>query len=450
MLDAEPARDPLVDDRRVDVAVADDPRPALERRADHHARRARRAPTRTAPPRPTGSSRARAGRASRIASPSGVPPGSRVATTSSPLSRSQSASSAAWVVFPDPSGPSKVMNTRAPTIRRYARGGHRRRRLHRLEPRRRPRRARRRGARDRRPLASGKREYVNAAGDVRRARHPRAASTSRASTSCSTSPRRPTCRPRFAARPRRRRERRRHGPHPRGGAERRRAGRLHLDRRRDLRRVRHAGGRGRRRGARSRPTGSRSSAARSTSPAGTASTATSHVVARFANVFGPRQSPSLEGGVVSIFLERMRARRADDDLRRRAAGPRLRLRRRRRRRRCSRRRATTAASSTSGRGVATTVSTLHGRCAEVAGSDAEPAFEPARLGDVRRSVLDVSRARAGARLARPDAARRRPRAHLGLDDREREDSARAGERPGTVDAPLSRRTSCPPVAHARR
>ncbi len=32
---------------------------------------------------------------------------------------------------------------------------------------------------------------------------------------------------------------------------------------------------------------------------------TTHVVARLGNVFGPRQSPSLEGGVVSIFLERM-------------------------------------------------------------------------------------------------------------------------------------------------
>jgi UDP-glucose 4-epimerase len=32
---------------------------------------------------------------------------------------------------------------------------------------------------------------------------------------------------------------------------------------------------------------------------------TSHVVTRLGNVFGPRQSPSLEGGVVSIFLDRM-------------------------------------------------------------------------------------------------------------------------------------------------
>ena len=33
-------------------------------------------------------------------------------------------------------------------------------------------------------------------------------------------------------------------------------------------------------------------------------------------------------------------------------------------------------------------------CAEVAGVAAEPTFEPARLGDLRRSALDVSRAAA--------------------------------------------------------
>src|SRR5437016_13502128 len=34
---------------------------------------------------------------------------------------------------------------------------------------------------------------------------------------------------------------------------------------------------------------------------------TSHVTLRFGNVYGPRQSASLEGGVVAIFLERMAA-----------------------------------------------------------------------------------------------------------------------------------------------
>ena len=58
----------------------------------------------------------------------------------------------------------------------------------------------------------------------------------------------------------------------RGGAAARDAGRLRLDRRRDLRRVRRARARGRPSGGRSRPTASRSSPARSTSPPTTGST----------------------------------------------------------------------------------------------------------------------------------------------------------------------------------
>ena len=34
---------------------------------------------------------------------------------------------------------------------------------------------------------------------------------------------------------------------------------------------------------------------------------TRHVALRFANVYGPRQLPKLEGGVVSIFIDRLRA-----------------------------------------------------------------------------------------------------------------------------------------------
>ena len=49
----------------------------------------------------------------RTSSPSGVPPGSRVATTSRPSARSASASRFACVVLPDPSRPSKVTNTAA-------------------------------------------------------------------------------------------------------------------------------------------------------------------------------------------------------------------------------------------------------------------------------------------------------------------------------------------------
>jgi UDP-glucose 4-epimerase len=116
-----------------------------------------------------------------------------------------------------------------------------------------------------------------------------------------------------------------------------------------------------------------------------------HVALRFGNVFGPRQLASLEGGVVSIFLERMAQGEPTtifgDGLQERdfvfvsdvvdalvaAAGH-------------------GGGVFNVGTGGATSVLDLHRACAAVAGSDAEPRFEAARLGEVRRSVLDVSRA----------------------------------------------------------
>jgi UDP-glucose 4-epimerase len=43
-----------------------------------------------------------------------------------------------------------------------------------------------------------------------------------------------------------------------------------------------------------------------------------------------------------------------------------------------------------GTGADTTVAQLHDACASVAGVNAKPRLEEARLGDVRRSVLDVA------------------------------------------------------------
>jgi UDP-glucose 4-epimerase len=118
----------------------------------------------------------------------------------------------------------------------------------------------------------------------------------------------------------------------------------------------------------------------------------SHVVLRFANVYGPRQDSSLEGGVVAIFLERMARGEQTlifgDGMQTRdfvyvgdvvgallaAAGH-------------------DGGTFNIGTGQETTVLELHRLCAEVSGSKAEPTFEPARLGDARRSVLDVARAR---------------------------------------------------------
>jgi UDP-glucose 4-epimerase len=117
---------------------------------------------------------------------------------------------------------------------------------------------------------------------------------------------------------------------------------------------------------------------------------TGNTVLRFGNVFGPRQDAGLEGGVVSIFLERMARGDSttifgDGGQERdfvfvgdvvaaclaaigRPGGP-----------------------FNVGTGVATTVLDLHRACAAAAGVAAEPTFEEARLGDVQRSVLDVSR-----------------------------------------------------------
>lgn len=119
---------------------------------------------------------------------------------------------------------------------------------------------------------------------------------------------------------------------------------------------------------------------------------TSHVVCRLANVYGPRQLPSLEGGVVAIFLERLREGGeteifgdgnqtrdfvyVGDVVRALLAA---------------------AASPTTGvfnvaSGVATTVAELHRLCAAIAGVEQEPRFAPARRGDLRHSVIDPSRA----------------------------------------------------------
>jgi UDP-glucose 4-epimerase len=116
---------------------------------------------------------------------------------------------------------------------------------------------------------------------------------------------------------------------------------------------------------------------------------TRNVVLRFANVYGPRQDAGLEGGVVSIFLERMA--RGDETL---IFGDGLQTRdfvyvgdvvdsllaavgR-------------DGGVFNIGTGEETSVLTLHKACRAVSGRENEPRFEPARLGDARRSVLDVS------------------------------------------------------------
>lgn len=117
---------------------------------------------------------------------------------------------------------------------------------------------------------------------------------------------------------------------------------------------------------------------------------TEHVVCRLGNVFGPRQLPELEGGVVAVFLDRLRGGRETqifgDGLQTRdfvyvgdvatallaAAGG--------------------SGIYNVGTGVATRVLDLHRLCAEVAGVGQEPSFAEPRPGDLRHSVLDAGRA----------------------------------------------------------
>jgi UDP-glucose 4-epimerase len=117
-----------------------------------------------------------------------------------------------------------------------------------------------------------------------------------------------------------------------------------------------------------------------------------HVALRLANVYGPRQSSELEGGVVSIFMERLA--RGEETL---VFGD------------GEQSRdfvyvgdviaAVLAATEAGGgdtfnigTGAETTVNDLHRLCAQAVGVEAEPRHLEARAGDARRSVLDATRA----------------------------------------------------------
>ncbi|MDX6513825.1 MAG: UDP-glucose 4-epimerase, partial [Gaiellaceae bacterium] len=117
-----------------------------------------------------------------------------------------------------------------------------------------------------------------------------------------------------------------------------------------------------------------------------------HVVLRFGNVYGPRQEPSLEGGVIAVFLDRMAAGQPTaiygDGTQTRdfiyvkdvVAGM------------------LAAAGHDAGvfniaAGESTSVSELHRLCRAVSGRDEEPEYGPARPGDLMHSALDPARAR---------------------------------------------------------
>ncbi len=115
---------------------------------------------------------------------------------------------------------------------------------------------------------------------------------------------------------------------------------------------------------------------------------TRHVSLRYANVYGPRQDPKGEAGVVAIFLGALARGEAPrifgvgtqtrDYV---YAGDVA--------------RATLAAAGHEGvlnvgTGIETSVLELYDLCRRVAGVDVEPEMAPARLGELERSVLDAS------------------------------------------------------------
>jgi UDP-glucose 4-epimerase len=117
---------------------------------------------------------------------------------------------------------------------------------------------------------------------------------------------------------------------------------------------------------------------------------TSHVVLRFANVYGPRQLAKLEGGVVAIFTDRLRAGEGvtifgDGEQTRdfvyvgdvvasvlAAIGH-------------------DGGTFNVGTGEETSVNELFETCRRIAGVDVEARYAPARAGEALRSVVDVSR-----------------------------------------------------------
>jgi UDP-glucose 4-epimerase len=117
-----------------------------------------------------------------------------------------------------------------------------------------------------------------------------------------------------------------------------------------------------------------------------------HSALRFGNVYGPRQDPHGEAGVVAIFLGKLANGEAPhvfgDGTQQRdyvyvgdvaavtlaaAAGP--------------------AGVYNVGTGVATSVLELFDVCRRAAGVEIEPVFDPPRLGELQRSVLDAGLAK---------------------------------------------------------
>jgi UDP-glucose 4-epimerase len=119
--------------------------------------------------------------------------------------------------------------------------------------------------------------------------------------------------------------------------------------------------------------------------------ATSHVALRFANVYGPRQQPHLEAGVVAIFMGLLREggqpRIFGDGSQTRDyvyVGDVVRA--------CLAALDADGGVFNVGTGIETSVNDLFRRIRDVAGSSAEAAYADPRLGELSRNVLDPTRA----------------------------------------------------------
>ena len=139
----------------------------------------------------------------------------------------------------------------------------------------------------------------------------------------------------------------------------------------------------------------------------------SSVRLRLGNVYGPRQDPLGEAGVIAIFCGLLRVRRPADRLRRRQADPRLHICGRRGRGGAGRRPSPTASGPINlGTGDRDRRARAgRGRSAELGGAeDFEPEFAPPRAGEVQRITLDAGRAERELGWRAADRPRRGPAA----------------------------------------
>ena len=159
-----------------------------------------------------------------------------------------------------------------------------------------------------------------------------------------------------------------------------------------------------------------SSAPSTTARSSAACTGVPTVSLRYGNVYGPRQDPLGEAGVIAIFCGKLLEGETADDLRRRQADARLRLRRRRRRARTSRRSSTPTrrGAFNVGTGQADDVLEIVDALARDRRRDFEPEFAPRAQGRGAAHRARRPRARARSSAGRRGRARRGPRADARL------------------------------------